>query len=103
MSKHTAGPWAIEAVRLGPSNSIIEIRIAKPELGGAIADVYANCLVTTDAECYANARLIFAAPDLLAALKEAIVVIEKIKPATFGNGTLIRGRRAIEKATGEPA
>jgi hypothetical protein len=50
-----------------------------------------------------NARLISAAPDLLAALQEAINVIEYIKPEGNGNGTIIRGRAAIAKAIGEQA
>lgn len=46
-------------------------------------------------------RVRAAAPLLLEALKEAIEVIEKIKPDEYGNGTIVRGRRAIAVAEGE--
>jgi hypothetical protein len=36
--------------------------------------------------------------ELLAALIEAINVIERIKPKGYGDGTIIRGREAIAKA-----
>jgi hypothetical protein len=47
----------------------------------------------------ADARLISAAPELLAAAVEALAVIDRIKPAGNGCGTQIRLADAIAKAT----
>lgn len=102
---HTPGPWSISDADEchGPANDLLSIRIAHAN-GGAVADAYSNCLVKTDEECRANARLIAAAPDLLAALQ-----------AVHNSGDLIRwsfdsdvekarkqqALAAIAKATGE--
>ena len=53
-TQHTPGPWAIEPDALGESSIVTDN-------GGTIADVYGRNP--------ANARLIAAAPDLLAALQ----------------------------------
>jgi hypothetical protein len=83
-AKHTAGPW--EAV----SNLV---RTARTPTGGGI-------LV---AECPANigsrledARLIAAAPDMLAALQDAMQLIELVVP--FEGDETRKIRKAIAKA-----
>ena len=45
--------------------------------------------------------LIAAAPDLYDAANEALAVIERIKPAENGVGTIVRLKKAIAKAGGE--
>jgi hypothetical protein len=57
-SKHTPGPWDFD----GPEHSIIVW--AGPDLR--------VCFMTSNGPAEANARLITAAPDLLAALREMI-------------------------------
>ena len=52
--------------------------------------------LTSNDEARANARLWAAADDLAEALREAVSVIEKIKPPENGNGTIVRGRAALE-------
>lgn len=66
-AKHTPGPWRVEDGELlagGDSGAVV--------LGSIHgADDYPCCEEDIDAECKANARLIAAAPDLLALLEEA--------------------------------
>jgi len=54
---------------------------------------------TDSDEVEANAKLIAAAPDLLAAAVEALAVIDRIKPVGNGFGTQVRLAAAIAKAT----
>ncbi len=61
-TKHTPGPWALYPYPTRPYFTQVHIN------GAAIADVYASGLLKPE-ETTANARLIAAAPDLLAALK----------------------------------
>ena len=68
--KHTPGPW----VRRKDIDNSPDIHICE-ESGGLIATCNAfisfNCLTQDSEEMKANARLIAAAPDLLAALEAA--------------------------------
>lgn len=69
-AKHTPRPW-----RIGPLQEIIAaIPKNDPEGGFAIAEVYGDFGIdpSRDPEAHANARLIAAAPDLLAACKEVL-------------------------------
>ncbi len=61
-TKHTPGPWALYPYPTRPYFTQVHVN------GAAIADVYASGLLKPE-ETTANARLIAAAPDLLAALK----------------------------------
>ncbi len=70
---HTPGPWKITGDHAHPSN----LRVWS-EVNRHIALVYA-CDISRDLVCEANARLMAAAPDLLAALER----VEK----TFTQGT----------------
>ena len=105
--KHTQGPWAISDGDEchGPANDILSIRIAH-ENGGAIADVYSNCLVNTDAECRANAHLIAAAPALLEALQAVTsIYVQLVNTGDAGRWDpemeheIQAARAAIAKAT----
>jgi hypothetical protein len=80
-AKHTPGPWQVDAEQCPDDFGAPQrdgtrahmrqyVRHSGP-LGGRICCCFSNCLVTTDDELHANARLIAAAPDLLAALKVA--------------------------------
>jgi hypothetical protein len=72
MSRHTPGPWTLRRLEdtftLGGENVLNHQRIVGDGLSPGI--VFMGI-----AECEANARLIAAAPDLLAALREIAVDI----------------------------
>jgi len=91
-AKHTPGPWS--ALRHEPGDTII---IADMD-GGCddLAEVFYSGRATVQQphdEALANARLIAAAPDLLAALQEAL-------PAIANRERHNRAKDAIAKATG---
>lgn len=97
MGKHTPGPWAIsEGRKLRQEASCGSVPIKSP------GNDLALCSVATyqreSGEWEANARLIAAAPDLLAALKNLAC------PAHFGSRCLDRDYQmalaAIAKADG---
>ena len=92
--KHTQGPW-IALERYTGSN---QIPIGHQRPDGAVA-IFAECNglggVTGDTEGDANARLISAAPDLLAALQELVLAPNKVRPEKYWDAA----RAAIAKAT----
>lgn len=80
-TKHTPGPWRAEQVRMGgPSNPYLAWSVQGK--GGCVAEIRYTGIHPKNqiGEDEANARLIAAAPDLLAALEMA---------AKFINGELI--------------
>jgi len=89
MNAHTPGPWEVDH----------RINIIEPGKG---ACVVANVNRHRYANYEANARLIATAPELLAALKEAVLQIEylheKFKQTGSGEAVLFRARAAIAKA-----
>lgn len=87
-TKHTPGPWHI-----GDTNTNFS-----PKVYGADGYMTADCSriqKRTDAEEQANARLIAAAPDLLAALKSVVAIADR-KTVEFDNA-----RAAIAAAEGK--
>jgi hypothetical protein len=95
-AKHTPGPWKLRK-EWRCSEFALEVfhpnrKIEKPFLPAALA-------VVSDSvdECKANARLISAAPDLLAALKGVINVADR-DTIEFKSA-----RKAIAKAEGKEA
>jgi hypothetical protein len=96
MSKHTPGPWT--ANKPTQSNGRAEVH-AGPML---VAQAF-NWLLDAegDEQCWADARLIAAAPELLAALRRVMRHI----PADAGGCSLAddmhRARAAIARATEE--
>lgn len=94
---HTPGPW-----QMYPSSEQMQVNVGVPDsaIGHAIA--FGN----TQAEAQANARLIAAAPDLLAALQYVLDAHDYDGALTMGTARLspaIRARieREIAKATGQ--
>lgn len=88
-TQHTQGPWIITNGRcIYGSGDFIKPFVASVE------DDH------NDAETAANARLIAAAPDLLAAL-QAIVIGNVYGNPTQWNLAIDRGIAAINKATGD--
>lgn len=88
---HTAGPWSFTADMYGLHN--MRVFGAADARGNGIA----NCGYDERGECEANARLIAAAPDLLAALTEAEDALTDSDTYPL---TLKRVRDAIAKARG---
>lgn len=87
MNKHTPGPWVV---------STNNPRTVKHASGPVLAD----CGPMNNSEAFANARLIAAAPDLLAAL---LHVMPHVGPGYSGKqryDILETARAAIAKATG---
>jgi hypothetical protein len=79
-TRHTPGPWRVEATAYRNQPHVVN------EHGAFVAD--------TDAH---NARLIAAAPELLAALQDCVAVPNKNRPDEVWQ----RARAAIAKATGQ--
>lgn len=69
MSKHTPGPWVIVREELDESFSDEEQEMAFPQSIGPIADWTPECDSSEGWRIEADARLISAAPDMLAALE----------------------------------
>lgn len=94
MSKHTPGPWTVESVRSGfYIMSQFDVIVATADPDGRYGTIGNE----------ANARLIAAAPDLLAALKHIIsncrVFCED--SMDIDDGAVYDARAAIAKAKGE--
>lgn len=88
-AKHTPGPWAREGLRVYVHNRGTIAECPLPQSGGVF-------------EVSSNARLIAAAPDMLAALKE---MVDEADGISREHGwplasRLDRARAAIAKATG---
>ena len=86
---HTQGPWKVT-----DEGSQIVIQTFAPHPTGTLARVY-----RTDKRAHADARLIAAAPDLLAAL-EALLA-DKYLSDPINAGRMAASRAAIAKATGK--
>ena len=80
-SKHTPGPWKIGIAK--NQNNALAVFDSRAEVGNNPKDHRCICIVTepemADKEDEANAALIAAAPELLAALKECVAMLEKIE------------------------
>jgi aminoglycoside phosphotransferase len=84
--KHTPGPWGVKGWRVTiPGTG--EVTLAAPGVTTATAD--------------ANARLISAAPELLAALEELHADLDFRKALPIKRGIFDRIKDAIAKAKGE--
>ncbi len=101
---HTPGPWVIQTAKTGDTHSMI--RAALPGYSGTrkIAEV-----TDIGSPADANAHLIAAAPELLAALREMLAVhddnVEQGR-VRFAKGSFVhraakKARAAIAKATAE--
>lgn len=108
MSKHTPGPWAT-----GPMEGSQGCRIWQTDTQGNVKSIVGFCLQSKpsrelDEETEANARLIAAAPELLAALVgaekalvKALPLLPPDKEAVFCGEWLAEIRDAIAQATGD--
>lgn len=103
MSKHTPGPWTLETVRTqsGQCHKIGPFPARRGGDGERHACLYADYPSAhnpADIELLANARLISAAPELLAAL-ERLITERKLGLASVGAWETARS--VIAKARGE--
>jgi hypothetical protein len=90
MSAHTPGPWDS-----WPDSTTIRAGVPRPGIGTLVATV--NSKQGPD-EFAANARLIAAAPDLLAALKDWFADYAETRKGGEDDELVRRTRRAIAKA-----
>lgn len=97
MSKHTQGPWKAEVAVTLAGYPTGEWWISSQR--GSIDIATTSSDYAPDVE-EANARLIAAAPELLAALKHAVDLIETVEPRCRGVIALCKG--VIAKAEGRP-
>lgn len=95
-ASHTPGPWRVSTT---PSGDRV-IGIGK-RTGEGIADCGFGTWRVGGEEALANARLIAAAPDLLAAVKSALAFIEADNLACEA-GTCIGEITTLDLHTGEP-
>ena len=86
-TKHTPGPW------LAQFCDVYEVKGMT-----RIADVLPRSKPDWTAEDHANARLIAAAPALLAACKQALIEFEALAEANIYGGPSYQLRAAIEEA-----
>jgi len=84
MSKHTPGPWAVADVG----------EVVVCATGRTLCDVYSSP-ATGDEQADADAHLIAAAPDMLAALELLLPYLEDCRMDS-------EARAAIAKAKGQP-
>ena len=106
MTKHTPGPWMVESD--GKEDATVTAFTAVHHNPVYICRVYGEGVLAragdSTEERAANAALIAAAPDLLAALEMAVATIERIAPKhgpfSSVDGTLSVARAAIAKAEG---
>lgn len=106
MNKHTAGPWQIEpvAATLSTNQSDFLITHSDGELRSHIARLFDSSLCDEHGTTSANARLIAAAPDLLAALEDLVGYAAAeigIPPNEAVGGAFKQARAAIAKAKGQ--
>jgi hypothetical protein len=92
-TQHTPAPWTTDGDAYSGNLDIIA-------LTGRIAMLDCEFSAETEDVLTANARLIAAAPDLLAALQRALAAIEYYHAREGSPETLADARAAIAKATG---
>lgn len=109
MSKHTPGPWAIEALRYEGARIVAGPTYDKSSrpVGWVAADDTMEEASTgrirevMSDEANANARLIAAAPELLEALKLALTALKRVRNyAQIDDSGLEEMAEAIAKAEG---
>ena len=108
-NEHTPGPWRTSPANKGSGDRDMFVMADKPEGQAELAKVYDWAEYGGSLPAEANAKLIAAAPEMLAAL-EAVEALINERPAVVGAPSLEgraaarsvfdRARAAINKATG---
>lgn len=88
---HTPGPWTLVG-------DMAEMNLDVISASGCIAMMECVNDEVDDDALLANARLIAAAPDLLAALQDMVDLFRTMHPDLMGNPFFIHSRAAIAKA-----
>lgn len=103
--KPTEGPWQPFTENCAYYQGVPMTRVAKYWPGAGAYEVVADCshAVTGSASGEANARLISAAPDMLAALEGIIFTIQEDAPDHVWDAAWNNARAAIAKAKGVAA
>lgn len=106
MSKHTPGPWKTADITSRGTHVYWRIEAPSKHVAGVSVDVtlYPVDVVAVSEELKANARLIAAAPDLLAALEALEVAVSmdfSLDRDSRINAAASGARAAIAKARGE--
>lgn len=96
MSAHTPGPWFIGS----DENEIDAPDPINPSLPWYIATAHRYVGIEDEDQMSANARLIAAAPDLLAACEQLLATEQGVGPYEWERAR-IAARAAIAKAKGE--
>lgn len=100
MNKHTPGPWNLADSDLPVSQVAVASEKTFGRKHSTIARVVDPAFVgMSSTEGIANARLIAAAPEMLAALQD---IIARLSPLAIHESHFAMTRAAIAKATGEP-
>lgn len=101
MTEHTPGPWVMNyRGTIGHIKSIADIRSGLSPTVTKFGEGFSANSISHE-ESLANARLIAAAPELLAAMKQCLQLIEHMESQhcrNFDAGNVARD--AIQKATG---
>lgn len=93
--KHTPGPWNVSG------SHIVSVKT-----GVQLAEVFSPCgYDPKNQKEAANARLIAAAPDLLAALEQCLVIVDAHRRISGGDGDMaaMNARAALARAKGGAA
>jgi hypothetical protein len=104
MSKHTPGPWGVEfSEPYEPEITAGQWSICRVAAFAGYGEIDLGNELGGNNESLANARLIAAAPELLAALSHLVALLEPVEQwgalAVPGLATLNEARAAIAKAT----
>lgn len=101
MAKHTPGPWAFGG-SLVSARGCINVALALHSWGGEskLPRDYDRTAPEELAEHAANAKLIAAAPDLLAACEAALAALPRFSPRGPGAKIVNQVKDAIAKAHG---
>lgn len=102
---HTPGPW--EIVQDAPENPKARFQIGhrvSPTSATYVCTIRTEKILTLDGNHAANARLIAAAPELLAALEEMLDVLDRnnVPAPAYLRKSEAQARAAIAKAKGQP-
>lgn len=103
-TKHTPGPWKFDTWHYATEAPRQELIVAGEEFRLAVLEcdfVGDNPYTVPKEQAEANARLIAAAPELLAALEGMIEWARRVRHANPGM-EVVNAINAIAKATGEP-
>ena len=93
--KHTPGPWMVYTANDEARPYILQDDSRRP------SKVIAVVFDDDERTRHNNARLLAAAPDLYAALTDALQVIIDLTPHTLTADTILAIRRALDKAMPE--